>query len=610
MNLKNLFRTKTVEDILHQSANSENQLKRALGPIDLVFLGIGAIIGAGIFVITGTAAAGGAGHIGAGPAIVLSFLITGIACGFAALCYAEFASMIPIAGSAYTYSYATLGEFVAWIIGWDLILEYMVASAAVAIGWSGYCKSFLETLGGGKYKIPQFLTTDIMTALEVIHEPSKYIKKFADKFPELASNLTAIANDASLHDKTSKMLEAINAVPGALDPNTSHGVLITFYNLLTTVASAPHIGGIPICINLPAVLVIIGITVLLVIGISESSKMNNIIVALKFVILAIFVIVGIQHVNPANWTPFMPNGWHGVQVGAAMIFFAYIGFDAISTTAEEAKNPGKDMPVGIIGALAVCTLLYIVVSGIMTGMCPWNLLGTAEPVATALHYVGEHMIASYIVSVGAVISLLAVLIVMMMAQPRVFMSMSRDGFVPIWLSKIHPKFKTPYRSTIINGVIVAIIAGIFNINEIAELCNIGTLFAFVLVCLSILVLRKRSPELERPFKTPFVPYVPILGAATCLFLMLGLPPHTWIRFVVWLAIGLIIYFAYGHKHTRYNKAPLPAEGPVGDAVAEIEAEVNSSESDEQQEQSAPSEQSEQAQSEPEQSETEQKPEVD
>lgn len=576
MDLKKLFRTKTVEDILHQSENSENKLKRALGPIDLVFLGIGAIIGAGIFVITGTAAAGGAGHIGAGPAIVLSFLITGIACGFAALCYAEFASMIPIAGSAYTYSYATLGEFVAWIIGWDLILEYMVASAAVAIGWSGYCKSFLETLGGGKFKIPQFLTTDIMTALEVTHKPSKYINKFADKFPELAANLTSIANDGSIHDKTSKMLEAINAVPSALDPNTSHGVLITFYNLLNTVATAPHIGQIPICINLPAVLVILGITVLLVIGISESSKMNNIIVALKFVILAIFAIVGLQHVNPANWVPFMPNGWHGVQVGAAMIFFAYIGFDAISTTAEEAKNPGKDMPIGIIGALAVCTVLYIVVAGIMTAMCPWNLLGTAEPVATALHYVGENFIASYIVSVGAVVSLLAVLIVMMMAQPRVFMSMSRDGFVPKWLSKIHPKFKTPYISTIINGIIVAIIAGVFNINEIAELCNIGTLFAFVLVCISILVLRKKSPNLKRPFKTPLVPYVPILGAATCLFLMLGLPPHTWIRFVLWLAIGLVIYFVYGHKHTSYERA-VPAEGvPVSEEAA-LESQSNSSE---------------------------------
>jgi len=573
MDFRKLFRTKTVEDILEQSSSSENQLKRALGAIDLVFLGIGAVIGAGIFVITGTAAAGGAGHIGAGPAIVLSFLITGIACGFAALCYAEFASMIPIAGSAYTYSYATLGEFIAWIIGWDLILEYMVASAAVAIGWSGYCKSFLETLGetlGSKdFSIPQFLTTDIMTVLEALHHPLKYINKFADKFPDLAATLTSIASAPPDLNRTQTMIEVIKATPDALDPQRSHGVLIAFYNLLTTIISAPHIGDIPLCINLPAVLVIVGITVLLVIGVSESSKTNNLIVILKFLILAVFVVVGFQHIDPKNWVPFMPNGFKGVGVGAAMIFFAYIGFDAISTTAEEAKNPGKDLPIGIIGALSVCTLLYIVVSGVMTGMCPWDLLGTAEPVATALKYVNTpftSFIASYIVSLGAVISLLSVLIVMMMAQPRIFMSMSRDGLMPKWLSKVHSKFKTPYRSTIINGCIVALIAGIFNINEIAELCNIGTLFAFVLVCLSVVILRKRSPELHRPFKTPGSPYVPILGALTCFYLMSCLPITTWIRFIAWLLIGVVIYFAYSWKHTNYEKKVLPTQGELPESI--------------------------------------------
>ncbi len=561
MKLSDLFRTKTVECILHECSVSQSQLKRALGPLDLVFLGIGAIIGAGIFVITGTAAAGGASHIGAGPAIVVSFLITGIACGFAALCYAEFASMIPVAGSAYTYSYATLGEFIAWIIGWDLILEYMVASAAVAIGWSGYCKSFLTTLSGGRFEIPGFLTTDVMTVVEALNHPGKYIDKFAPKFPELAAKVSAVAADPGIHDKPEQMLQLINSVPAAINPLTSDPVLMKFHALLTTVVGAPHIGNIPLCINLPAVLVILGITLLLVVGISESAKTNNIIVALKFVILAVFAIVGLQHIDPKNWTPFMPNGIKGIQTGAAMIFFAYIGFDAISTTAEEAKNPGKDMPIGIIGALTVCTVMYIVVSGIMTGICPWNMLGTAEPVATALNYVGEHFIASYIVSVGAVVSLLAVLIVMLMAQPRVFMCMGRDGLMPKWFSKIHPKFKTPYRSTIINGLIVAVIAGVFNINEIAELCNIGTLFAFVLVCASVIVLRYRSPHLHRPFKTPFVPVVPILGVLTCLYLMLGLPMTTWIRFVAWLGIGLVIYFIYSHKHTSYTTVvPAVAEG--------------------------------------------------
>ena len=296
MKVSDFFRTKTVERILKEAQENEtHQLKRALGSWDLIFLGIGAIIGAGIFVITGTAAAGGASHIGAGPAIVLSFLITGIACGFAALCYAEFASLIPIAGSAYTYSYATLGELVAWIIGWDLILEYMVASAAVAIGWSGYCKSFLETLatsiGGQRFSIPGFLTTDIMTVLEALNEPGKYISKFADKFPEMASKLSLIANDPSVSDRPQRMLNIMNSFPDALNPHASDGVLLKFHSLMDTIVNAPHIGGIPICINLPAVLVIIGITILLVIGVSESSKTNNIIVILKFVILAIFVIV-------------------------------------------------------------------------------------------------------------------------------------------------------------------------------------------------------------------------------------------------------------------------------------------------------------------------------
>lgn len=553
LNLKNLFRVKPVSAILsemEQAGHGEGEvkLKRVLTGKDLVFLGIGAIIGAGIFVITGTAAAGGADHLGAGPAIVLSFLLTGIACGFSALCYAEFASMIPIAGSAYTYSYATLGEFVAWIIGWDLILEYMVASSAVAIGWSGYFNSFIEGAFGDRKILPLWLTTDIMSVMEALNHPEKYIEKIAPAYPDLAAQLTAAA--AGGGNTAAAMNEIIAA--SSVEATAAGNLVLKFQSLLHTAIDAPHIAGIPICINLPAAFIVLAITVLLVVGISESAKTNNFIVILKFIILGIFVVVGIQHINPENWVPFMPNGIKGVQTGAAMIFFAYIGFDAISTAAEETKNPAKDLPIGIIGSLVVCTVAYAVVSAVLTGMCPWYMLGTAEPVATALKYVGENFLASYIISVGAVISLLAVMLVMLMAQPRIFFCMSRDGFMPQWLSKIHPKFCTPYRSTIINGIIVALIAGLFNINEVAELCNIGTLFAFIIVSTSIIILRRRSPELNRPFKTPWVPWIPLMGILTCFYLMLGLPAVTWIRFFVWLFIGLIIYFCYGMRHTRGN----------------------------------------------------------
>lgn len=541
----NLFRIKTAERILQESLKPEHALKKVLGPIDLVALGVGAIIGAGIFVITGTAAAGGASHIGAGPAIVISFLITAIACGFAALCYAEFASMIPIAGSAYTYSYATMGELVAWIIGWDLVLEYMVGSATVAIGWSGYFKSLLE---GFNIKLPSWLSTDIMSVMEAANHPEKYIDKIKTGFPELAKSLTSIASNGVVPEKVNKMLETISNMPEI----TNAPLLLKFQALLLTYQQAPHIGTMPICLNLPAFLIIALVTTLLVVGISESAKVNSFIVGLKLLILFAFIIVGAMHIDPKNWHPFMPNGWKGIQTGAAMIFFAYIGFDAVSTTAEEAKNPGKDLPLGIIGSLIICTILYIVVAAVMTGICPWNLLGTAEPVATALKYIGQNIMASYIISVGAVIALISVLIVMLLGQPRIFFSMSRDGFVPKWFSVVHPKFKTPYRTTIIAGIIVALCATVFNINEVAELCNIGTLFAFVLVCAGIIVLRHKRPDLKRPFKTPMVPLVPILGIATCLYLMFGLPLITWIRFVAWLIIGLIIYFAYGMKHTKYD----------------------------------------------------------
>jgi basic amino acid/polyamine antiporter, APA family len=616
---ENLFRIKSVESIIRMSQKPEHQLKKVLGPIDLVALGIGAIIGAGIFVITGTAAAGGASHLGAGPAIIISFIITGIACGFAALCYAEFASFIPIAGSAYTYSYATMGELVAWIIGWDLILEYMVASSAVAIGWSGYFKSLLE---GFNIHLPNWITTDIMTVMEAVRHPEKYIEKFAPQYPDLAAQLQSVAHSSDGAARVDGMLRVLQGGPDL----SSTPLLAKFHDILLTYQMAPHVGSLPFCINLPAFLVIIFITTLLVVGISESARVNSFIVALKLVILLIFICAGIPHIDPKNWVPFMPNGIAGIQTGAAMIFFAYIGFDAVSTTAEEARNPGKDLPIGIMGSLVICTVLYVIVSGIMTGMCPWNLLGTSEPVATALKYVKLDFLASYIISVGAVVALLAVLIVMQLGQPRIFFSMSRDGFVPKWLSAIHPKFRTPYRTTILSGTIVALGAAVFNINEVAELCNIGTLFAFVLVCAGVAILRHKDSIVSekfkskaipwililvtiisvfalsfswhnavlrigfgallamtliaalivslsyrgfivrRPFSSPLVPLVPILGILTCVYLMLGLPPLTWWRFFVWLLIGLVIYIFYGRKHTSYDdEAP---GSPAGDVPTE------------------------------------------
>jgi basic amino acid/polyamine antiporter, APA family len=621
-----LFRIKSADAILRQSQKEGHQLKKVLGALDLTMLGIGAIIGAGIFVITGTAAAGGASHIGAGPAIVLSFIITGIACGFAALCYAEFASKIPIAGSAYTYSYATLGELVAWIIGWDLILEYMVGSATVAIGWSGYFKSLMEGVFPG-LKIPTWLVTDIMTVMEAVRHPERYIEKFQAQLPDISQQLMNVAHHSAGPERVKGMLDIINQVPSG--DLATMPLLVKFQAVLLTYQTAPHIGDLPFCFNLPAFMIIALVTILLVVGISESAKVNSFIVALKLLILMVFIGVGIFHIDPKNWHPFAPNGIQGIQTGAAMIFFAYIGFDAVSTTAEEARNPGRDLPIGIIGSLVICTIFYVIVSGVMTGICPWNLLGTAEPVATALKYIHQDFLASYIISVGAVIALIAVLIVMMLGQPRIFFSMSRDGFVPKWLSVVHPKFKTPFRTTIITGSIVALLATVFDINSVGELCNIGTLFAFVLVCGGVALMRHRASTIRKPFdspavpwillisiiifefmlsrfwampvlraicgtcfvvilltafimsflykgekevgsfRAPFVPFVSLMGIVTCIYLMCGLPAISWWRFGIWMAIGLVFYFVYGMWHTQYAESEVAINGgdlskPEGD----------------------------------------------
>lgn len=477
-----LTKTKGLDLLMQDIEAPQGSLKRVLGPIDLVALGVGAIIGAGIFVTIGTAAAGSANRPGAGPAIIISFLLVAVACGFAALCYAEFASMIPIAGSAYTYAYATLGELTAWIIGWDLIIEYAVGNVAVAIGWSGY---FQELLAGFGIHIPRWLATDYRTA-----------------------------------HKSAEIL-----------------------------ASAPRLFDIPIIINIPAALIVVGITWVLVIGIKESSRFNSVLVALKILILVFFVVVGYFYVKPANWHPFAPGGWAGIQTGAALVFFAYIGFDAVSTAAEETKNPKRDLPIGMIGSLVICTILYIAVAVVLTGMVPFKMLDTAEPLATALNAVQLQSMAG-LISLGAVIATTAVLLVFQMGQPRIFFSMARDGLLPKRFSAVHPRFKTPHVTTILTGAAVAAFAAFANIDEVVELTNIGTLFAFVLVCAGIIVLRYKEPDRPRGFRCPLVPWVPLAGIASCVYLMFGLPWVTWLRFVVWLAAGLIIYFSYGFWRSR------------------------------------------------------------
>jgi basic amino acid/polyamine antiporter, APA family len=456
-------------------------------------LAIGAVIGAGIFSSIGTAAAGETlptGEIvryGAGPALVFSFILLGIVCGLAGLCYAELASMIPQAGSAYAYSYATLGELIAWIIGWDLILEYAVGNIAVAIAWSGYFNSLLSGFG---VSLPEWLTHGYRTAL-------------------LSSN-----------------------------PEV-HALLQT----------APQIAGIPILLNIPAALIVLAITWLLYIGVRESTRANNVMVMVKLIVLAVFIVLGGMHINPDNYTPFAPNGWRGIHQGAAIVFFAYIGFDAISTAAEETKNPQRNMPIGILGGLAICTVIYVIVGIVATGLVPYTELKAADPLARALEVAGLP-IASWFVAFGAVVSLTAVLLVFQYGQPRIFMSMARDGLLPAWASKIHPKYRTPHITTVVTGLVVAFGSLFMDENEIYDLTNIGTLSAFAIVAIGVLVLRYTDPDRPRPFRVPFVWPVAILGAAACLYTMSGLPTHAWERFGIWLAIGLALYFVYGYQHSR------------------------------------------------------------
>ena len=496
------------------STEGEHSLRRALGALNLTSLGIGAIIGAGIFVLTGSAAAQYAG-----PAVVLSFVLAGLGCLFAGLCYAEFAAMIPIAGSAYTYGYATLGEFIAWIIGWDLILEYLFGASTVAVGWSGYFGELLRQMG---MSLP----------------PAWSQAPFG---VEGTSNLirSQLCVDPSNH--------VLNLVAGAecVAPNViQHGI-----------------------INLPAIVLILVLTTLLVIGIKESARFNNFIVFLKLIIVFLVIGFGFMFVNKANWTPFIPAntgefgqyGWSGIVRAAGVVFFAYIGFDAVSTAAQEAKNPQRDMPIGILASLGICTVLYILMALVMTGLAHYTELNVPHPVYVAIEKAGPSLAwLGSVINIGATAGLASVVLVMLMGQPRVFYAMARDGLLPAAFGKVHPRYKTPYVTTILTGAVAATIAGLFPIGLLGELVSIGTLLAFVIVCAGIIVLRYTNPNAPRPFRTPMVPVVPILGILICGYMMYGLPGDTWLRLIIWMAIGLVIYFAYGIRHSRLGRADAAA----------------------------------------------------
>jgi APA family basic amino acid/polyamine antiporter len=505
--MASLFLTKPVERLIAETHRGERSLRRVLGPIDLIALGVGATIGAGIFATIGTAAAGDAARPGAGPALILSFVLTAVVCGFTGLCYAELASLVPVSGSAYTFTYATLGEVVAWIIGWDLILEYAIGNVAVAISWANYCNTLLAGFG---LDLPRWLTVDYRTA--------------AAKMPDV-------------------------------------------------VAAAPHVLGIPIVFNLLAIGIVAVLSVLLVWGVRESARATAVMVAIKLVVLGFFVFVGLRFVRPENWQPFAPNGFGGIAAGAAIIFFAYIGFDAVSTCAEETRRPGRDLPIGILGSLVVSTIIYIVVAVVFTGLVPFPVLRSlnaaeqAEPLTVALRHVGRSDTVVGLVAFGSVVAHTAVLLVFQLGQARIFMAMARDGLLPAALARVHPRFRTPHVATIVIGIVVGGLAGVSNIDEMVDLTNIGTLSAFLLVCIGVSILRFRMAERPRPFRVPFGPIlVPALGALSCVGMIAYLPPTSWIRFGVWLAVGLVVYVSYGYWHSRLRVGRPAEAAPRPDAT--------------------------------------------
>jgi basic amino acid/polyamine antiporter, APA family len=522
--LRGIFRTKNLDDIMAAAEGSQFSLKRTLGAFNVTLIGIGAIVGAGIFATVGTAAAGDSSRPGAGASLMLSFVITAIVCAFTALCYAEFASMVPISGSAYTYSYATLGELVAWIIGWDLIIEYAVGNIAVAISWAEYFAKLMRNLG---INIPYWLASNYRVAAAMKDaDPTLYAERFGN---------------------------------------------------------APHLFGYPIIFNLLAVLIVAIITIVLVWGIKESANFNAVMVGVKILVLVFFVGVAFYYVSPStmvhNWEPFQPNGWKGTFVGAALVFFAYIGFDAVSTVAEETKNPARDLPIGIIASLVVCTILYIVVAAVFTGIIPYQELSQtstsqqAEALTMALDHVAPKGTTwpSTFVAFGSVIAHTAVLLVFQLGQPRIFFSMARDGLLPPVFARVHPKFKTPHITTIMTGVFVGGVAAFASIDEMVNLTNIGTLFAFVLVCAGIPILRMKDPNRTRPFRVPWGPWLfPLLGVGSCLFLMVYLPPESWWRFIGWLVLGMAIYTSYGYTHSAIGrKIGRPTRAPVPIKLASV-----------------------------------------
>lgn len=460
--MNSIFRKKSINSMMVNS--QQKQLKRSLSLLDLILLGVGCVIGTGIFVITGVVAA-----TGAGPAIIISFILAGIACALAAFCYAEFSSSVPVSGSVYTYTYTTLGELFAFLIGWDLMLEYVLAISAVATGWSAYFRSFISGFG---LHIPDSLTS----------------------------------------------------------------------------APAAHQGGL---VNLPAVLIVLLLTALVSRGAKESTRFNNLMVFIKLAVIFIFVFTGISYVKPANWTPFLPFGFQGVVTSAATVFFAYIGFDVIATASEEVKNPQRNMPVGIVASLAICTILYIAVSLVLTGMVPYDKLNVADPVSFALNFVGQDRLAG-LISVGAVVGITTVIFALLYAQVRLSFAMSRDGLLPKVFASVHNKYRTPYKNTWLTGVVAAGIAGFIDLTTLAHLVNMGTLAAFTLVSISIIVLRKKYPDLKPSFRVPWVPVLPAISALLCIYLSLSLSRLTWISFTIWIAAGVIVYFLYSKRHSHLN----------------------------------------------------------
>jgi APA family basic amino acid/polyamine antiporter len=511
----NLFRRKSVTD-LQAEALTDHSLHRVLGPVNLTALGVGAIIGTGIFVLTGTVAAQNAG-----PAVVLSFVLAGLASIFAALCYSEFAALVPMAGSAYTYGYATLGELFAWIIGWDLILEYAVGAITVAIGWSGYVVSFLRDIG---IVVPPQLAAARGT--DLIDLPAA-----------LAVGLKMRAGWTAFSTGLGEQIQALGTDPATL----SH---------VTTI------------FNLPAVLIIFLVTTLLVVGIKESANFNNVIVFVKVAVVLLFIAGAARAIDSANWHPFIPAntgksghfGWSGIMTGAGIVFFAYIGFDAVSTAAQEAKNPQRDMPIGIIGSLLICTVLYIVVSAIATGVVPYTQLDVPDPIAVAADRAGMGWMGK-LIKLGAIAGLSSVILVMLLGQSRVFYSMARDGLLPPVVSRVHPRFRTPWITSIVTGFGVAFFSAVFTVREAGSLCSIGTLLAFVIVSVGVLVLRVREPDLPRRFTTPAVWFVAPAGAVSAIALMSALPLTTWVRLIVWFLIGMVVYFSYGVRRSKLAQLP-------------------------------------------------------